>query len=106
MTCFYVAFDWLLQEFIKVKKYPNTTNVETVNDGAESALFKQLFQRWTVKDQTQGLGKAHMKGKVGKCNKQERGSTFVFEEQLLWLLIRDLMFHDHICCSQHHTGEI
>ncbi|TNN81289.1 Advillin [Liparis tanakae] len=44
-------------EFIKVKNYPITTNVETVNDGAESALFKQLFQRWTVKDQTQGLGK-------------------------------------------------
>uniref|UniRef100_A0A671YEW6 Advillin n=1 Tax=Sparus aurata TaxID=8175 RepID=A0A671YEW6_SPAAU len=34
-------------EFIKAKKYPITTNVETVNDGAESALFKQLFQRWT-----------------------------------------------------------
>ncbi|XP_034441046.1 advillin [Hippoglossus hippoglossus] len=58
-------------EFIKVKKYPNTTNVETVNDGAESALFKQLFQRWTVKDQTQGLGKAHTKGKVANI-KQEK----------------------------------
>uniref|UniRef100_A0A8D0CMD3 Advillin n=1 Tax=Sander lucioperca TaxID=283035 RepID=A0A8D0CMD3_SANLU len=43
-------------EFIKAKNYPITTNVETVNDGAESALFKQLFQRWTVKNQTQGLG--------------------------------------------------
>uniref|UniRef100_A0A8C6USM8 Advillin n=1 Tax=Neogobius melanostomus TaxID=47308 RepID=A0A8C6USM8_9GOBI len=44
-------------EFIKTKKYPQTTNIETVHDGAESALFKQLFQKWTVKDQTQGLGK-------------------------------------------------
>ncbi|KAM7422361.1 hypothetical protein PAMA_010425 [Pampus argenteus] len=51
-------------EFIKAKNYPITTNVETVNDGAESALFKQLFQKWTVKGQTQGLGKAHTKGKV------------------------------------------
>uniref|UniRef100_A0A8D3BQY6 Gelsolin-like domain-containing protein n=1 Tax=Scophthalmus maximus TaxID=52904 RepID=A0A8D3BQY6_SCOMX len=50
-------------EFIKVKNYPTTTNVETVNDGAESALFKQLFQRWTVKDQTQGLGKGYTRGK-------------------------------------------
>lgn len=40
--------------------------METVNDGAESALFKQLFQRWTVKDQTQGLGKVHTRGKVGR----------------------------------------
>uniref|UniRef100_A0AAQ5ZYX0 HP domain-containing protein n=1 Tax=Amphiprion ocellaris TaxID=80972 RepID=A0AAQ5ZYX0_AMPOC len=37
-------------EFIKAKNYPITTNVETVNDGAESALFKQLFQRWTKFD--------------------------------------------------------
>ncbi|KAL6111617.1 avil [Pungitius sinensis] len=58
-------------EFIKTKNYPNTTNVETVNDGAESALFKQLFQRWTVKGQTQGLGKVHSRGKVAHV-KQEK----------------------------------
>ncbi|XP_019942077.2 advillin [Paralichthys olivaceus] len=58
-------------EFIKVKNYPNTTNVETVNDGAESALFKQLFQRWTVKDQTQGLGKAYTKGKVANITQEK-----------------------------------
>lgn len=39
-----------------------------MNDGAESALFKQLFQRWTVKEQTQGLGKVHTRGKVGMCD--------------------------------------
>lgn len=50
-----------------MRNYPVTTNVETVNDGAESALFKQLFQAWTVKDQTQGLGKAHARGRVGTC---------------------------------------
>uniref|UniRef100_A0A673ZE10 Advillin n=1 Tax=Salmo trutta TaxID=8032 RepID=A0A673ZE10_SALTR len=48
-------------EFIKLKNYPTTTNVETVNDGAESALFKQLFQSWSVKEQTVGLGKTHNK---------------------------------------------
>uniref|UniRef100_G3N5W3 Gelsolin-like domain-containing protein n=1 Tax=Gasterosteus aculeatus aculeatus TaxID=481459 RepID=G3N5W3_GASAC len=61
----------MAREFIKTKNYPNTTNVETVNDGAESALFKQLFQRWTVKDQTQGLGKVNSKGKVAHI-KQEK----------------------------------
>uniref|UniRef100_A0A7N8WLS4 Advillin n=1 Tax=Mastacembelus armatus TaxID=205130 RepID=A0A7N8WLS4_9TELE len=50
-------------EFIHAKNYPITTNVETVNDGAESALFKQLFQKWTEKDQTQGLGKVNTRGK-------------------------------------------
>uniref|UniRef100_UPI0037E9BCBC advillin n=1 Tax=Semicossyphus pulcher TaxID=241346 RepID=UPI0037E9BCBC len=58
-------------EFIKAKNYPITTNVEVVNDGAESALFKQLFQRWTVKDQTQGLGKAHTKGKVAHITQEK-----------------------------------
>ncbi|XP_073324505.1 advillin [Pagrus major] len=58
-------------EFIKAKNYPITTNVETVNDGAESALFKQLFQRWTVKDQTQGLGKVHTRGKVAHITQEK-----------------------------------
>ncbi|KAI3370212.1 hypothetical protein L3Q82_024994 [Scortum barcoo] len=58
-------------EFIKVKNYPITTNVETVNDGAESALFKQQFQRWTVKDQTKGLGKVNTKGKVAHITQEK-----------------------------------
>ncbi|KAK2862272.1 hypothetical protein Q5P01_001805 [Channa striata] len=58
-------------DFIKANNYPITTNVETVNDGAESALFKQLFQRWTVKDQTQGLGKAHSRGKVAHITQEK-----------------------------------
>ncbi|KAM5288964.1 advillin [Ctenodactylus gundi] len=52
--------------FIKIKGYPSSTNVETVNDGAESAMFKQLFQKWSVKDQTTGLGKTFSVGKIAK----------------------------------------
>lgn len=52
--------------FIQIKGYPSSTNVETVNDGAESAMFKQLFQKWTVKDQTTGLGKTFNIGKIAK----------------------------------------
>uniref|UniRef100_A0A3P8SL21 Advillin n=1 Tax=Amphiprion percula TaxID=161767 RepID=A0A3P8SL21_AMPPE len=58
-------------EFIKAKNYPITTNVETVNDGAESALFKQLFQRWTVKDQTQGFGKTNTRGKIAHITQEK-----------------------------------
>uniref|UniRef100_A0A7M4E4U6 Villin like n=1 Tax=Crocodylus porosus TaxID=8502 RepID=A0A7M4E4U6_CROPO len=39
------------------KGYPATTNIEVVNDYAESAMFKQLFQKWIEKDETQGLAK-------------------------------------------------
>ncbi|XP_021097050.1 advillin isoform X2 [Heterocephalus glaber] len=52
--------------FIKMKGYPSSTNVETVSDGAESAMFKQLFQKWSVKDQTTGLGKIFSIGKIAK----------------------------------------
>uniref|UniRef100_G1MHM8 Villin like n=1 Tax=Ailuropoda melanoleuca TaxID=9646 RepID=G1MHM8_AILME len=37
--------------FIQAKGYPTYTNVEVVNDGAESAAFKQLFQTWSTKQQ-------------------------------------------------------
>ncbi|XP_047202715.1 advillin [Girardinichthys multiradiatus] len=58
-------------DFIKVKNYPMTTNVEIVNDGGESALFKQLFQKWTVKDQTQGLGKVNTRGKIAHITQEK-----------------------------------
>lgn len=51
-----------------MKGYPSSTNVETVNDGAESATFKQLFQKWSVKEQTVGLGKTFSVGKIGRID--------------------------------------
>ncbi|KAJ8260187.1 hypothetical protein GJAV_G00178080 [Gymnothorax javanicus] len=58
-------------EFMRTKNYPTTTNLEMVNDGGESALFKQLFQCWKVKDQTVGLGKTHSVGKVAKVSQEK-----------------------------------
>ncbi|KAL7837477.1 hypothetical protein SRHO_G00271880 [Serrasalmus rhombeus] len=58
-------------EFIKLKSYPHTTNVEAVNDGAESALFKQMFQSWTVRDQTVGLGRTHTVGRIAKVSQEK-----------------------------------
>ncbi|XP_075055429.1 advillin [Mixophyes fleayi] len=58
-------------EFIKMKSYPRTTNVETVNDGAESAMFKQLFQKWTVKDQSAGMGKVFHVSTVAKVSQEK-----------------------------------
>lgn len=55
------------QGFIKAKNYPDSTNVETENDGSESTVFRQLFQKWTLPSQTSGLGKTHTVGKVGEC---------------------------------------
>lgn len=52
--------------FIKAKQYPQSTQVEVQNDGAESAVFQQLFQKWTVPNRTSGLGTTHSVGSVAK----------------------------------------
>uniref|UniRef100_A0A4W4FRB9 Villin-1 n=1 Tax=Electrophorus electricus TaxID=8005 RepID=A0A4W4FRB9_ELEEL len=54
------------EAYKKAKGYPPSTYVETVNDGSESSVFKQLFQKWTVKGQTAGLGTTHSPGKIAK----------------------------------------
>lgn len=45
------------QAFIEAKGYPTYTNVEVLNEGAESTGFKQLFRRWSKdQDKTENLG--------------------------------------------------
>nr|XP_006643534.2 PREDICTED: advillin-like [Lepisosteus oculatus] len=64
-------------DFIKMKHYPVTTNVETVNDGAESALFKQLFQSWVVREQTVGMGRTYSVGRVAKVSQEKFDATLM-----------------------------
>ncbi|XP_035411988.1 villin-1 [Cygnus atratus] len=61
--------------FIKAKNYPSSTSVETENDGSESAIFRQLFQKWTVPSQSSGLGKTHTVGKVAKVEQVKFDAT-------------------------------
>ncbi|XP_030344353.1 villin-1 isoform X2 [Strigops habroptila] len=61
--------------FIKAKNYPSSTSVETENDGSESTVFRQLFQKWTVPNQTSGLGKTHTVGKVAKVEQVKFDAT-------------------------------
>ncbi|XP_058039273.1 villin-like protein [Ahaetulla prasina] len=64
--------------FIQAKGYPPSTNIEVVNDGAESAMFKQLFQKWTDKYATQGLGKAYALGKTAKVDQAKFDITQLY----------------------------
>lgn len=61
------------QNFIKAKQYPPSTQIEVQNDGAESAVFQQLFQKWTVPNRTSGLGKTHTVGSVGEGRTRQGG---------------------------------
>ncbi|KAG9349429.1 hypothetical protein JZ751_027872 [Albula glossodonta] len=57
----------------KAKGYPPSTYVEMVNDGSESAVFKQLFQHWTVRDHV--VGTAHSPGKIAKVEQIKFDAT-------------------------------
>ncbi|MGH0120717.1 UNVERIFIED_CONTAM: hypothetical protein FKN15_031646 [Acipenser sinensis] len=59
----------------KAKGYPSSTNVEIVNDGSESAVFKQLFKKWTVKGLTVGTGSTHSVGKIAKVEQVKFDAT-------------------------------
>ncbi|NWR22336.1 VILI protein, partial [Emberiza fucata] len=61
--------------FIKAKNYPDSTSVEAENDGSESTVFRQLFQKWTVPNQSSGLGKTHTVGKVAKVEQVKFDAT-------------------------------
>uniref|UniRef100_A0A8C7SEQ1 Villin-1 n=1 Tax=Oncorhynchus mykiss TaxID=8022 RepID=A0A8C7SEQ1_ONCMY len=63
------------EAYKKAKGYPISTYVETVNDGAESAVFKQLFQRWSVKGQTVGMGTTNCPGKIAKVEQIKFDAT-------------------------------
>ncbi|XP_063789984.1 villin-1 [Pseudophryne corroboree] len=63
--------------FIKAKNYPPSTNIEVQNDGSESAVFKQLFQKWNTKDQTAGFGKTNTVGKVAKVEQVKFDATLM-----------------------------
>ncbi|KAG5197455.1 hypothetical protein JEQ12_008184 [Ovis aries] len=67
----------LLQEesFIQAKGYPSYTSVEVMDDGAESAGFKQLFRSWSGQQRKNknlsGMGKLlQVKLDVGKLHSQ------------------------------------
>ncbi|XP_050996111.1 villin-like protein isoform X1 [Acomys russatus] len=60
--------------FIQAKGYPNYTNVEVVNDSAESTAFQQLFRTWSKElDRKNHRGKSkqlQVKLDVGKLHSQ------------------------------------
>ncbi|XP_077974564.1 villin-1-like [Styela clava] len=62
--------------YIKAKGYHASTQIETVNDGAESAMFKQLFKDWRDKTDVIGKGKLHTRGSIAHIeNKKFDAST-------------------------------
>ncbi|MBN3303444.1 AVIL protein, partial [Amia calva] len=67
-------------EFMKQKNYPITTSVEAMSDGAESALFTQLFPSWSSRDQSQGMGRVYNVGKVAKVSQDKFDASLMHSQ--------------------------
>ncbi|XP_056321845.1 villin-1 [Danio aesculapii] len=65
----------MAEAYVKAKGYPISTYIETVSEGAESSVFKQLFQKWTDKGQTVGMGTTHSAGKIAKVEQVKFDAT-------------------------------
>lgn len=58
-------------EYIKKRNYNQACQIEANNDGAESAMFKQLFSKWTEPTTTVGYGQVTTTGKVAKSSNEK-----------------------------------
>lgn len=63
------------EAYKKAKGYPPSTYVEMVNDGSESSVFRQLFQKWVVKGTVSGLGTTSSAGKIAKVEQVKFDAT-------------------------------
>nr|XP_020038078.1 villin-like protein [Castor canadensis] len=102
--------------FIQAKGYPTHTPVEVVDDGAESAAFKQLFQTWSNKPGKKNLGGTgeltQVKLDVGKLHSQPElaaqlrmvdegsGKVEVWCIQDLCRQPMDPKHHGHLCSDK------
>nr|XP_018668862.1 villin-1 isoform X2 [Ciona intestinalis] len=52
--------------YMEAKGYSHHTKIEAVPDGAESAMFKQLFKGWRSHNETVGRGSTYTRGNIAK----------------------------------------
>uniref|UniRef100_A0A4W4GVT1 HP domain-containing protein n=1 Tax=Electrophorus electricus TaxID=8005 RepID=A0A4W4GVT1_ELEEL len=52
-----------------IKLYQYMIPVLPISDGAESAMFKQLFKSWNEPGQTRGLGSTYTRGRIAKVDR-------------------------------------
>nr|CAB3267612.1 villin-1 [Phallusia mammillata] len=63
--------------YIQAKGYSHHTQVETVPDGAESAMFKTLFKSWKSKYDAVGRGSTYNKGRIASVKQVKFDATLM-----------------------------
>lgn len=56
----------IADDFIKKFNYSQHTAIEIVPQGSESALFREFFPDWRLKDEVFGFGKVYTDNKIAK----------------------------------------
>uniref|UniRef100_A0A8C0ZRT3 Scinderin n=1 Tax=Castor canadensis TaxID=51338 RepID=A0A8C0ZRT3_CASCN len=54
------------EEFLQQMNYSTNTQIQVLPEGGETPIFKQFFQDWKDKDQSDGFGKVYVTEKVAR----------------------------------------
>lgn len=65
--------------FIKQMGYPANTQVQVLPEGGETPMFKQFFQGWKDRDQSEGLGKVFVTERIAKIQQEEFDASKLHE---------------------------
>ncbi|KAG9345220.1 hypothetical protein JZ751_009766 [Albula glossodonta] len=57
--------------FIKQMGYKPNTQIQVLPEGGETPIFKQFFQNWKEKDQSDGFGKVFVTEKIARIQQEE-----------------------------------
>ncbi|XP_044534779.1 adseverin [Gracilinanus agilis] len=56
----------MAEEFLQDMGYPSSTHIQVLPEGGETSIFKQFFNDWRDRDQSDGFGKVYVTEKVAK----------------------------------------
>uniref|UniRef100_A0A8C7FY47 Macrophage-capping protein n=1 Tax=Oncorhynchus kisutch TaxID=8019 RepID=A0A8C7FY47_ONCKI len=67
--------------FIKQMGYPPNTQIQVLPEGGETPIFKQFFQGWRDKNQSEGFGKVFVTERIAKIHQVEFDASKLHESQ-------------------------
>ncbi|XP_058474880.1 adseverin isoform X2 [Solea solea] len=69
------------EDFIKQMGHPANTQIQVLPEGGETPMFKQFFQGWKDRDQSEGFGKVFVTGRIAMIQQVEFDASKLHESQ-------------------------
>ncbi|KAG5856632.1 adseverin [Anguilla anguilla] len=69
------------ESFIRQMGYPQNTQIQVLPDGGETPIFKQFFQNWKDKDQSEGLGKVFVTERIARIQQEPFDASKLHQSQ-------------------------